>query len=110
MKKCFTIGQVFIVADGQILKHNLTIWSHCHLTKILVFQENLFQHFFAKCRTLFCGKNILLLGTGRLFFDQVRQLKNLKLKLPLTDTCKVEVPACKYQQKCQEQISVIKQF
>ena len=28
---CDIIGLVFIAANGQILKNNLTIWSHCHL-------------------------------------------------------------------------------
>ena len=26
---CVIIGLIFIVANGQILKNNLTIWSHC---------------------------------------------------------------------------------
>ena len=26
---CFITGLIFVVAKGQILKHNLTIWSHC---------------------------------------------------------------------------------
>ena len=27
----YTIGPIFIVANGQTLKNNLTIWSHCTL-------------------------------------------------------------------------------
>ena len=27
-QKCFTIGQLFVVGDGQILSNNLAIWSH----------------------------------------------------------------------------------
>ena len=39
---CDITGLIFIVANGQILKHNLTIWSHCsHLWKAW---RNLFQH------------------------------------------------------------------
>ena len=26
---CYDTGLIFIVANGPILKHNLTIWSHC---------------------------------------------------------------------------------
>ena len=26
---CYNTGLIFIVANGPILKHNLTIWSHC---------------------------------------------------------------------------------
>ena len=26
---CYIIGLIFIVENGQILKNNLTIWSHC---------------------------------------------------------------------------------
>ena len=26
---CYIIGLIFIAANGQILKSNLTIWSHC---------------------------------------------------------------------------------
>ena len=35
-KQCYIIGLIFIVASGQILKHNLTIWSHCtHFIHVL---------------------------------------------------------------------------
>ena len=30
---CDIIGLIFIVANGQILKNNLTIWSHCWRSK-----------------------------------------------------------------------------
>ena len=29
MQKCYAIGQINIVTNGQMFKNNLTIWSHC---------------------------------------------------------------------------------
>ena len=31
------LGLIFIIANGQILKNNLTIWSHCFFLSIFVF-------------------------------------------------------------------------
>ena len=32
---CYITGLIFIVANGQILKHNLSIWSHCWSTSFV---------------------------------------------------------------------------
>ena len=41
LKICYIIGLILIVANGQILKNNLTIWSHCYLpTYLLAFINN----------------------------------------------------------------------
>ena len=38
VSKRFTIGQVFIVVDGQIVLNNLAIWSHCLRVTLLITQ------------------------------------------------------------------------
>ena len=47
---CDIIGLIFSVANGQILKNNLTIWSHwLHASiKLLIANERAIQHFEAK--------------------------------------------------------------
>ena len=45
---CDIIGLIFIVANGQILKNNLTIWSHCRAPREeIIFKEKIcgsFRH------------------------------------------------------------------
>ena len=49
---CNCVGLIFIVGNGQILKDNLTVWSHCSLSKEVAEKETLFRQ--DKC---FCKKN-----------------------------------------------------
>ena len=53
---CDNIGLIFIVANGQILKNNLTIWSHCQPPLKLICLQSIQQLHCMLCQAYRVGK------------------------------------------------------
>ena len=71
-QNCDIIGLIFIVANGQILKKNLNIWSYCTRQRLMVFQDldHSFRSSSQTCSKLFdhpFGRNRLRPFNGSLF-------------------------------------------
>ena len=95
---CDIIGLVFIVANGQIFKNKLTIWSHCllltHLQKTQYFGKQLRRN--VKIALAF-GSNYVLHNQPNYFFqcDQIGQfLKVLGKKIPCKSSSKYLASYC----------------
>ena len=66
-----TLSQLFIIVNGQILKNNFTIWTHCHI--------RIYSHCSFQCSIPFhCDGQIGVLRADRILRKHLRKLNRLR--------------------------------